>query len=103
MAYESKDVAVRNNQLAVQEVNVSLNDPAIAVDNGADLDIQINEPVAEVCQVLHVASAGTLTSVAAASCTIITSVSGVALGAIKVAGKQLVAGDKLCVKYKLTK
>lgn len=101
MSHESKDVQVRNNQLAVQEVNVTAGDPAIAVDNGADLDIQINEEVAEVCQVLHVASAGTLTSVAAANCTIIDSVSGVTDGAIKVAGKQLAAGDKLCVKYKL--
>lgn len=101
MSFESKDVAVRQNQLEVQEVNVTLADATIAVDNGADLDIQINEPVKEVCQVLHVASAGTLTSVAASACTIITSVSGVANGAIKVAGKQLADGDKLCVKYKL--
>jgi hypothetical protein len=101
MAYESKDVAVRNNQLKVQEVNVTLADAEIAVDNGADLDIQINEAVKAVHQVLHVASAGTLTSVAASACTIITSASGVASGAIKVAGKQLAAGDKLCVKYEL--
>ena len=103
MAYESKDSLVRACQLRVQEVNVTSNDPSIAVDNGADLDIQINEPVKAVHQVLHVAADGTLTSVAAAACTIITSVSGVATGAIKVAGKQLAAGDKLCVKYELTK
>lgn len=103
MSYESKDVSVRNCQLRVQEVNVTAADPAIAVDNGADLDIQINEPVKAVHAVLHVAADGTLTSVAAASLTIITSVSGVASGAIKVAGKQLAAGDKLCVKYELTK
>ena len=103
MAHESKDVAVRNRQLAVQEVNLTATDSAIAVDNGADLDVQINEAVKAVHQVLHVASAGTLTSVAAADCTIITSASGVASGAIKVAGVQLAAGDKLCVKYELTK
>lgn len=101
MAYESKDVAVRQNQLEVQEVNVTAADATIAVDDGSDLDIQINEAVKEVCQVLHASSAGTLTTVAAAACTIITSVSGVASGAIKVAGKQLAAGDKLSVKYKL--
>lgn len=101
MAFESKDPNVRNLQLAVQEVNVTAADVSVAVDNGADLDIQINEAVKEVCQVLHVAADGTLTSVAAASLTIITSVSNVASGAIKVAGKQLAAGDKLCVKYKL--
>lgn len=103
MAFEAKDVACRNNQLKVQQLNVTLLDAEIAVDNGADLDIQVNEPVKAVHQVLHVAADGTLTAVAAASLTIITSVSGVATGAIKVAGKQLAAGDKLCVKYELTK
>lgn len=101
MSYQSKDPLVRQNQLKVQEVNVTAGDPAIAVDNGADLDIQINEEVKAVHQCLHVAADGTLTSVAAASLTIIDSVSGVADGAIKVAGKQLAAGDKLCLKYEL--
>lgn len=103
MAYESKDSQVRQRQLAVQELNLTSADPAIAVDNGADLDIQINEAVKAVHQVLHVTALGAVSSIAAAACTIITSVSGVATGAIKVAGLQLAAGDKLCVKYELTK
>lgn len=103
MSFESKDVAVRNNQLKVQEVNVSAADPAIAVDNGADLDIQINETVKSVRSCLHIAADGTLTAVAAASLTIIDSVSGVDDGAVKVAGKQLAAGDQLILKYELTK
>ena len=103
MAFESKQVAVRNQELKVKTLIVDLTDNSVIQVSGADLIITIGEPVQKVryaCKML--AAGGANASVSAASLSVVDSgtfAPGGDLKAIKVAATALAAGDQLEVAY----
>lgn len=103
MAFEAKNVSTRENQLAVQEVCVSLADNQLAVVSGGNLAVIIGEPVASVrCATKVLAAGGNVTAPAAASASIVDSVTLLAGGnasAILYTGLVLAANDQLIVRY----
>ena len=103
MAFESKQVAVRNQELKVKELCVDLTDVSVIQVSGADLIVTVGEVVTKVRFALKVLAAGGADSAVAASGVTIVDSSAFTLGgdkkAIKVAATTLAAGDQLLIKY----
>lgn len=101
--FQPKTTAVFDNQLKVQEVNVTTADSELYNANGGNLVLLIGEPVAEVRLALQKDdSANALVNFDAASISVVDSSAFTAGGdrkAVKITGCVLAANDLLVCKY----
>lgn len=105
--YRGQSDKTQNQQLRVQEVTIRQVDTQLYKVDGADIIVQIDEPLKAVVSVMHqddsaAGSAGLIT-IASVALTIVDKDSPYALGgdasAIRVAGVTLAANDLLHVRY----
>lgn len=98
-SFQAQDSQVQANQLAVQELVIKQGDPLIAV-SGADILVDVREPVAEIVLVLFKDdSAATIAPKAQASLSIEDSATQTD-SVIKIASLTLAANDVIVIRYK---
>lgn len=93
---EAKSSAVRDNQLAVQEVNLTAADAAIVEDTGTDLEVSIGEPIRRVVSAVITEASGSVSAVPVAK---ISLKAGSEDSIVVLEDAQLAADDCLCLKY----
>lgn len=105
--FRGKDDKVQGQQLKVQELVVRFADSHLYVVNGADVVVQLNEPLSAIVSCMHqddsAAGASGLLTIAASALSIVDQDSpysaGGDAGAIRIASVTLAANDVLHIKY----
>lgn len=103
MSFMAKQSAQMENQLKVQELNVTSLDTDLFIDRGANTQITVGEPLDRAISAVQIVAAGTVTAVPFANISIVDSAAGTAGGdrkALLLTGiSGIAAGDVVTVKY----